>query len=127
MVANAFIASINSNFNFRIPPINEEELEGIFLTDPFIDKDGDGKVVGRPGAGLMETLAPLLGISGDKNDFVPDEVPNRFDLSPKDQFVQKYLSLKGRDPRIASEWNRQDAIEAFKDILRTGLVKQPAP
>jgi hypothetical protein len=103
VAANAFIETINSRFPRNIPLISQGELELIFLRDPFQDKDGDCRVSGRFGAGLLETLGPLLGISGDKNDFIPDPYPPRIDPSLGKQFI--------------SQWDKWDAIEAFKEIF----------
>jgi hypothetical protein len=117
VAANAFIETINSHFPWNIPPISQGELDLIFLKDPFQDKDGDCRVSGRFGAGLLETLGPLLGISGDKNDFIPDPYPPRIDPSLGKQFIEQFLTLHGKDPHIASQWDKWDAIEALKDIF----------
>jgi hypothetical protein len=69
IIANIFIDQFNAHYNTNTPPIDNGTLFFLFLTDPFVDKDGDGRVTGRPGAGLLETLSALLGFSGDLNDF----------------------------------------------------------
>jgi hypothetical protein len=51
-----------------VPPVDLPTLGYVFLTDPFVDKDGDGRVRGRFLRGLIETLGPFMGISGDLND-----------------------------------------------------------
>ncbi len=117
VIANAFIEAINSCFNVCVPSINQEDLREIFLKDPFVDKDDDGKVRGRAGAGMLETLSPFLGISGDKNDFIPEKFPNRFDSRLRRRFIKQFLSLKGKDPGMASEWKKQDAVSAFREIF----------
>lgn len=68
LIANAFIDTINAYFQVGIPRISDDVLARIFLTDPFVDKDGDGKVRGRFGAGQLETAALFLGISGDLDE-----------------------------------------------------------
>jgi hypothetical protein len=68
VLANAFIQRINAHFGVSIPYLGEEALIEILLTDPFIDKDADGVVTGRRLASALETLAELLGVSGDLND-----------------------------------------------------------
>ncbi len=73
LIANEFIKTVNAYFQISIPPISKTVLDLIFLTDPFVDKDGDGRVTGRFGAGSLETLGPFLGISGDQNDFTPNQ------------------------------------------------------
>ncbi len=72
LLANEFVGDINQAFGTNFQPIPPQILEAIVLTDPHVDKDRDGKVIGRLGVGLLETLAFVLGISGDLNDAVPD-------------------------------------------------------
>ncbi len=117
LLADAFIKTINAHFQTNIPPISVTDLIRIFLTDPFVDKDGDGKVRGRPGAGLLETLGPFLGISGDKDDFTPDRFVAGIDENLGKQFTERFLTLQGKDLQVASEWDTQDAIEAFRYIF----------
>ena len=121
LAANAFIQTINSHFQVNIPLISEGDLEGIFLRDPFQDKDGDGRVRGRYGAGLLETFGPVLGISGDRNDFIPDALPAQINPRMGEQFIQGYLTLRGIDPQMASEWSKWDAIEVFRYIFRLNI------
>ena len=71
IIASVMIATINQHFGVAIPNLTLAEWTDVFLSDPFIDKDGDGLVTGRPNAGFLETLAPLLGFSGDANDQLP--------------------------------------------------------
>ena len=70
LIAGAYIAAINAKYGPVVSPFTSAEVTSLFMADPFIDKDRDGRVSGRPGAGLIETLGPLLGISGDSNDSV---------------------------------------------------------
>lgn len=65
LVASAFISAINARFGVAIPHFSLAEWTAIAAADPFLDKNGNGRVAGRPGAGLVETLGPSLGISGD--------------------------------------------------------------
>ena len=60
IVANAFIDVINSGFGKAIPSISQDVLDDIFLLDPFVDKNGNGKVRGQ---GLMP-LMPSRRFSG---------------------------------------------------------------
>ena len=70
LLANEFIRTINQSFSMNIPLLNNNVLTYLFLLDPSIDKDGDGKATGRFGVGLIETLMFLFGITGDTDDFV---------------------------------------------------------
>ena len=72
LIANAFIDVMNQTFAMTIPEIGQNVLNVIYLTDPSIDKDLDGRARGRLGVGLLESLAFLVGLTGDRNDFVPD-------------------------------------------------------
>jgi lysophospholipase L1-like esterase len=120
LVANAFIETINSHFHRDIPLISRKKLQSIFLRDPFQDKDGDGRVEGRFGSGLLETLGPALGISGDGDDLVPDAFPKGINATMGRQFIQRFLTLQGKDPGMASRWTTWDAIEAFRYIFGLG-------
>lgn len=133
LLANAFIETINAHFQTDIPPIRKKVLKSIFLTDPFVDKDGDGRVRGRFGAGLLETLGPLLGISGDFDDFTPDpfqvEVDDNLGIQLIDeglgkQFIERFLILQGKDPREAAQWTREDVMEAFRHILGLKILEK---
>jgi len=66
-----FIEALNQHYGLNIPPMDGPVLGALFLSDPFIDRDGDGRVTGRFGFGLLETIASILGISGDTGDVLP--------------------------------------------------------
>ena len=117
LLANAFIETINAHFQTDIPPINEAALKLIFLTDPFVDKDGDGRVTGRVLAGLLETFGPVFGISGDINDFIPDFFRAGIDKDLGTEFKRQFQRLPGAESRSGREWNQEDVIEAFKRIF----------
>jgi lysophospholipase L1-like esterase len=131
IIANAFIQTINTHFQAGVPLLSQEMLETIFLEDPFVDKDGDLQVRGRPFAGLLETLGPSLGISGDFDDRVPGNYQLPGDRSMGKQFIEHYLVLEGKDPRTASEWTQKDAAEALRYIFglkafeRRRLAREP--
>ena len=117
LLTNEFVETINAHFQTHMPPISETALNFIAVTDPFVDKDGDGRVRGRFGAGLLETLGPFLGISGDQDDLTPDPFWVGIDESRGDRFIERLLALQGKDPQAASEWEREDAIDAVKHIF----------
>jgi hypothetical protein len=71
LAAMMFIDALNARYSLAIPQLDGGTLVALFLTDPFIDKDGDGKVAGRFGFGLLETLSLIMGISGDTSDALP--------------------------------------------------------
>ncbi len=71
VAAMIFIDALNAHYGLAIPQLEGATLGALFLTDPFIDKDGDGKVAGRFGFGLLETLSVIMGVSGDASDGLP--------------------------------------------------------
>jgi phospholipase/lecithinase/hemolysin len=112
IIANAFIATINSFFATDIPEIGEQALESILQADPFVDFNGNLRVRGRPFNGLLETLGPVLGISGDLRDgrAVPGVDKT---LGPK--FMRAYFAATGRDPN--TRWTKEDAVQAFRSVF----------
>jgi hypothetical protein len=71
LAAMVFIDALNARYGLAIPRMEGAHLGALFVTDPFIDKDGDGRVVGRFGFGVLETISLILGLSGDSNDSLP--------------------------------------------------------
>jgi hypothetical protein len=63
-----FIEALNQHYGLGIPQIDATTFQILVLTDPHIDHDGDGRVTGRFGAGLLETLMLILNISGDSGE-----------------------------------------------------------
>ncbi len=112
-IANSFIQTMNSFYRATIPAIDMEQLTAILEADPFVDFNNNLKVKGRFGVGLLETLGPFLGISGDSGD-----VPPGVNKAMGQKFMQQYLILKGKDPN--TRWTERDAIEAFREIFRSG-------
>lgn len=94
IIANEFIAKLNSHYSMSIPALSPLQLALILFTDPEIDKDGDGRVTGRAFAGLLETVAPALGVSGDLNDFVAD-APFNLSQSNGKSFVRQVEGSAG--------------------------------
>jgi GDSL-like Lipase/Acylhydrolase len=110
-IANSFIQTIDSFYGATIPSLSTEQLTAILDADPFVDFNNNLKVKGRFGVGLLETLGPFLGISGDSGDVAPG-----VSKAMGQKFMQQYLILKGKDPN--SKWTERDAIEAFREIFR---------
>jgi len=106
LIANAFIRTMNATWHMDIPPLSKTQLASIALTDPFVDRDGNLVVRGRPLRGLLETLGPKLGISGDR----PWQPGIRPELGR--QFMRQYFAATGRNP--ARAWTQQDAIAAMR-------------
>jgi len=68
LAAYFFIDALNQRYGANISQIDGYTLYLLTAGDPFIDKDHDGKITGRFGLGLLETVFNLLGLSGDSND-----------------------------------------------------------
>lgn len=112
IVAQLFTSSLNAQYGISIPPISEAALVNFFVTDPFIDKDGDGRVAGRPGVGLLETVSPLLGWSGDSNDTLPSAAPAVDSVTAVDTIE----STTGKSLRRGSQRQR---LETLHQLLGT--------
>jgi GDSL-like Lipase/Acylhydrolase len=112
LVANAFIRKADSYWDMSIPPLSQEQLLSIARSDPFIDFNGNLVVPGRPFNGLLESLGPILGISGDGHllDSKPGIHP---ELGP--EFMHDYFLATGQNPNRA--WTTHDAIEAMHHIF----------
>ena len=119
LVANAFIASADRGYGMSIPPIGPVKLTFTTLADPFIDWNGNLQVAGRPFAGLLETLGPALGISGDfdlPGAPVKPPVSKAIDPEAGRQFMRRYFSLTGQNPD--TPWTEKEAIKIMKALFR---------
>jgi hypothetical protein len=110
IVANEFIRALNGHYGMSIPEVTGAEFLFTFWFDPHVDKDGDGKVTGRRFAGLLETLAPLLGFSGDLDDTVAS--PATEDLVDGTELLERYRRLQGR--RLGAE---TDSLSQPPDLI----------
>lgn len=115
ILANAFIGAANSAYSMNIPAISSLGLLATLLTDPFVDFNGDGVVRGRPYTGLLETLGPSLGISGNAG---------KTSVADKAQFMRLYRQTKGLDPSGA--WTNADVIRAVADTFGSKRRLTPA-
>ena len=112
LVANEFIATMNAFFTMTIPQISPQAQTRILQTDPFVDFDNNLQVRGRPFNGLLETLGPILGISGD---FGRERAAPGVDKTLGPKFMRAYFTLTGRDPN--TPWTQEDAIRAFRHLF----------
>ena len=98
-------------------PLSQGQLAAIASNDPFVDYDGDLVVRGRPLRGLLETLGPALGISGDHalRPGIQPELGRRF--------MRQYFAATGQDP--ARAWTQRDAIEAMRHVLALDAYAPP--
>ncbi len=121
LIVQAFIKKMNDHFNINIPPVSQTLLDQIFLNDPFIDKDGDGRVKGRFGLGTLETLGPFLGISRDLDDAIPSTPAPESFTSEDEAFKPPETLPDGRPLPKVPQWTRKGLIEAFKNIFGSHL------
>ncbi len=110
VLANEFIQTMNNWYHLNIPLLSTAQLTQIFISDPFVDFNGDGRVRGRPFSGLLESLGPFLGISGQFNSPLPKRDPRR-----GQNFMREYFRLTGRDPE--TKWTTADAVDALRTVL----------
>jgi len=132
IIANIFIDQFNAHYGTNTAPIDDDTLLFLFLTDPFVDKNGDGRVTGRPGAGLVETLSALLGFSGDPNDFGPPALSSSASLlqttgrraamnkTAATNFLNEYQRQTGRDLRKMS---RTEQLKWFRELFDSATRK----
>jgi hypothetical protein len=121
--ANVFIQAANEKFGMSIPLLTEDQLTQIADADPFIDWDGSLVVRGRPLAGLLETLGPFLGISGNLNNkpgaATTAAAVSKIDKAAGLRFMRQYFTLKGLP--AGRTWTEQDAISAMKEVFQALL------
>ncbi len=110
LVANMFIDGFNQQYGLNIPQLDGPTMYWLFLTDPFIDKDGDGRVTGRFGAGFLETISLFLGLSGDTNDYSFTLQTTASSASALDSYARE----TGRDLR---SMGRNERLQAFKKLF----------
>lgn len=108
IVAKLFVERFNQHYGLSIPDVNVNMVSSFFLNDPHVDKDGDGRVTGRFGAGKLETVGPLIGWSGDNNDQLPAPDPATLTASP--DAVQRALGI---NLRTATQAEKLDALAAL--------------
>jgi len=112
IIANEFLKVMNAAFHLNAPLLTTQQLLTILAEDPFVDFNGNLKVRGRPLAGLLETLGPYFGISGDFADGIM-KPGIQAELGAK--FMRAYFTATGRDPNTT--WTRKDAVEAMRQIF----------
>src|ERR1700733_5152578 len=112
IVPNEFLKVMNTAFHLNAPLLTTQQLLTILAQDPFVDFNGNLKVRGRPLAGLLETLGPYFGISGDFADGIM-KPGIQAELGAK--FMRAYFTATGRDPNTA--WTQKDAVEAMRHIF----------
>ena len=115
LIANEFIAAMNAAWGLGVPLLSKARLARICARDPFVDQDGDGRVPGRPGWGLLETVAPLLGVSGDCDESTV-EGPALVGRPVGRAFQDTYVHLRERR-EAGAPWSRDEAVQAMGKVF----------
>ena len=124
LAAYFFIDALNRHYGLAIPQIDGGVFTFLVNTDPHIDHDGDGRVPGRFGAGLLETLLSIVNISGDSNEASAATPATSAWLSideaqsPRLRALNEYARRTGKDLRTMSRHQRLDAVRALFGITR---------
>jgi lysophospholipase L1-like esterase len=123
LTASVFIDALNRRYGAHIPQIDAATLFLLTATDPFIDKDRDGRVTGRFGQGLLETLFALLGFSGDVNDggislALSTAGATTTTSQQQAEALEEYVRVTGHDLRTMSPDERVEAIHRLFETRR---------
>ncbi len=120
LIANEFLSTLKIRYGWNVPKLSESMLNDIAAKDPFVDLDGDGRVLGRPLAGMLETLGPILGISGDVNESVPERTSKSMELSVEDRHEALNILDTLRDPsaRGTTLWTPDQVRQVFRELFR---------
>jgi hypothetical protein len=114
-----FIDALNKQYGLGIPQIDSASLYWLVQTDPHVDRDGDGKVAGRLGAGLLETMMSLLNITGDTEAAaaaagVTASTSSATTVHPAANVaLDEYARRTGRDLRKMSGAEQRQAVSAL--------------
>jgi hypothetical protein len=124
--ASVFIDALNRQYGLGIPQIDGASLYWLLHTDPHVDRDGDGRVAGRFGAGLLETLMSLLNITGDTEAAATAPASGITASTSGATTVQRsanlaldeYARQTGRDLRKMSRAEQRQALSALFGLRR---------
>jgi hypothetical protein len=123
IMANIFLERFNAHYGTSFPLFSPAELGVIAALDPFVDRNGNGMVAGRPLAGLLETLGPVLGVSGDDESAGSGATAsNRAGRAAA--FLAEYRRLTAR-PAMADE--RTEAIQALHHVFGLDRLRARRP
>lgn len=133
LAAYFFIDALNQRYGQGIPQIDGPTFNWLVQTDPHIDHDRDGRVAGRFGAGLLETMMSFLGIAGDSSESlaVPQSaITAALAAAPLERaslgsdarsaslFLDEYARQTGRDLRRLSSSERRQAVRTLFGLAR---------
>jgi lysophospholipase L1-like esterase len=130
IAAMFFIDALNQRYGTNIPQMDAATLYWLVQTDPHVDRDGDGRVTGRFGGGLLETIFSVMGITGDSGDVVasalsaeagdvvaaPTTPPRAVNEAASQALFEEYAKSTGKDLRRMS---RAERLRAIHDLFGT--------
>lgn len=118
LVANEFLSVLQSRYGWNAPLLSTAMLNDIAAQDPFVDLDGDGRVRGRPLAGMLETLAPILGISGDVEGSLTQRTVKELTVEDREQALSLLEPLRDPSSRGATAWSQHEVRQVLKKLFR---------
>ena len=117
-----FIDALNQHYGLGIPQLDGNMFQWFVQNDPHIDHDGDGRVRGRFGQGLLETLMAILNISGDSNESTAalgaDAPSIAGDTDTASLVLDEYARRTGSDLRKLPQKERRAAMRALFGLAR---------
>ncbi len=125
LLARYFIDTFNRQYGAAIPQLDWTAVRRIVRADPFLDVNNNGRVPGRFGKGLLETLSPFLGFSGDFSDYLTPlgsltvgsttaaRLPRAGAADPA-RFFEEYRRRTGKELRTMT-WEQQ--VKAFDELF----------
>lgn len=118
LTANEFLSALKTHYGWGAPLISKAALDDIAAKNPFVDLDGDGRVRGRPLAGVLETLGPVLGISGDVEDVLSRSSAMVSRDIDRAQALSLLDSLRDPDQRGSAVWTQDQIQNVFRKVFR---------
>ncbi len=118
LIANEFLAVLKSQYGWSAPLLSVSALSGIAADDPFVDLDGDGRVRGRPLAGALETIGPILGISGDRDESTATPISTSLSEQDRDLILTLLDGLRDPEQRGSKAWTQEQIRGVFRKMFR---------
>ncbi|MGQ9796292.1 GDSL-type esterase/lipase family protein [Desulfosoma sp.] len=117
LAANEFLSTLQSRYGRNVPQLSESTLNDIAARDPFVDVDGDGRVRGRPLAGMLETIALLLGISGDVEDSCASRTAQQVSDEDRQRALSLLEALRNPSRRGAAVWSQNEIRRVILNLF----------
>ena len=130
LAAFFFIDALNRHYGLATPQLDGTIFQVLVQSDPHIDHDGDGRVRGRLGQGLLETLMWIMGIAGDSSESTAltstDQAPATTSgaqatartTDAASLALDEFAHRTGKDLRTLPPGERREAMRALFGIRR---------